>query len=182
MRDITHDPFFIRLGERMRGPQGLAVGTVRRIIISNVVCYNSASRTASLIIGVPGHNIEHLNIHDVYIEHQGGGTADMTGVQVPEQETGYPDPGRFGATPSNGFFIRHVKGLAMSNVEIVPQKQDLRPAFQVTDVQGADFFRIKTPHAEDVPMFVLDNVSDFNVGHARPVADTQLEHVDHKTL
>ena len=182
MRDIVHDPFFIRLGERMRGPQGRAVGTLQRVIISNVVCYNSASRTASLIIGVPGHEIEHLNIHDVYIENQGGGTAEMTSTEVPEQETGYPDPGRFGTTPANGFFIRHVKDLQMSNIEIAPQKQDLRPAFELVDVQGADFFRIKTPQVENVPMFVLNNVSDFSVARARPVPDTELDHVDHKVL
>ena len=182
MRDIVHDPFFIRLGERMRGPEGRAVGTVQRIIISNVICYNSASRTASLVVGVPGHSIEHVNIHDVYIEHQGGGTAEMAHAQVSEQEKAYPDPGRFGTTPANGFFIRHVKDLDMSNIEIVPQKQDMRPTFVLDDVQGADFFRIRTPHVENVPMFVLDNVSDFSVAHARPVADTQLDHVDHKSL
>jgi polygalacturonase len=182
MRDLTHDPFFIRLGERMRGPQGRPVGTLTRVNIGNVVCYNSASRTCSLISGVPGHAIDHLNIHDVYVEHQGGGTTEMANNQVPEQENGYPDPGRFGATPANGFFIRHVKDLQMSGIEIVPQKQDLRPSFQLVDVQGVDFFRIKTPHIENVPMFVLDNVSDFSVARARPVPDTQLDHVDHRTL
>ncbi len=182
MRDIVHDPFFIRLGERMRGPEGRPVGTVQRIIISNVVCYNSASRTCSLIVGVPGHDIEHLDIHDVYIEHQGGGTAEMASTQVPEEEKQYPDPGRFGVTPANGFFIRHVKDLAMSNIEIVAQKPDLRPAFALVDVQGADFFRIKPPQAENVPTFVLDNVSDFSVARARGVPDTQLQHVDHKTI
>jgi hypothetical protein len=70
----------------------------------------------------------------------------------------------------------------MSNIEIAPQKQDLRPAFVLNDVQGADFFRIKTPHVENVPMFVLDDVSEFSVARARPVPDTQLDRVDHKTL
>ncbi|HZS55588.1 MAG TPA: glycosyl hydrolase family 28-related protein [Bryobacteraceae bacterium] len=181
MRDLTHNPFFIRLGERMRGPQGRSVGTMTRVNIGNVVCYNSASRTCSLISGVPGHAIEHLNIHDIYVEHQGGGTAEMTHNQVPEQENGYPDPGRFGVTPAHGFYIRHVKDIRMSNIEIVPQKQDLRPAFQLVDVQGGDFFRIETPRVEGVPTFVLDEVSNFSVARSG-VPDRHVDHVDHLTL
>src|SRR5215467_6655294 len=43
MRDITNSPIFIRLGNRMRGPEGVPVGALRRVIISNVMCSNSAS-------------------------------------------------------------------------------------------------------------------------------------------
>src|ERR1035438_6130671 len=37
MRDITDVPFFIRLGRRMRGPDGVPVGEIRRVNISNIV-------------------------------------------------------------------------------------------------------------------------------------------------
>src|SRR5580692_10905027 len=42
MRDCTNTPLFLRLGSRMRGPAGVPVGTLKRVIISNVVSYNSA--------------------------------------------------------------------------------------------------------------------------------------------
>ena len=63
----------------MRGPAGTPVGTLKRIIISNVVSYNSASRFGGvgLISGIPGHPIEDVKIHDLYMEHQGGGTKEM---------------------------------------------------------------------------------------------------------
>ena len=36
MRDIVSAPIFIRLGARMRGPAGIPVGALRRVLISNV--------------------------------------------------------------------------------------------------------------------------------------------------
>ena len=41
MRDVVNDPIFIRLGARMRGPADTPVGEIRRVIISNIVSYNS---------------------------------------------------------------------------------------------------------------------------------------------
>ena len=55
MRDIVDVPFFLRLGSRMRGPEGTPVGELRRVLISNVVVSNCASRQATLITGIPGH-------------------------------------------------------------------------------------------------------------------------------
>ncbi len=183
MRDIVSAPLFVRLGNRMRGPEGRPVGTLQRVIIGNIVCYNAGSRISSILSGVAERPIQDLKIHDVYIQHQGGGTKQDAAIQPPEEERQrYPDPGRFGPMPSHGFFIRHVKNIEISNIEISPAKEDLRPAFVLDDVQGADFFHIKTPHVADVPMFALNNVTDFSVGRAKPIPDTLLEHVDHKTL
>lgn len=65
--------------------------------------------------------------------------------------------------PAYGFFIRHVKGIEMSDVEVSYMKEDLRPAFVLNDVKGADFYRIKAQHAPDVPTFALMNVENFSV-------------------
>ena len=54
MRDIITAPFFLRLGRRMRGPEGVPVGVLRRVVISNVVCSNSASRRPRLSAASPG--------------------------------------------------------------------------------------------------------------------------------
>src|SRR5205085_8461163 len=111
MRDIVDGPIFIRLGDRMRGPEGVPVGALRRVIISNVVCSNAASNISSLFSGLPGHPIEDLKLSTIFIEHSGGGTAAQAALQPPEEERErYPEPRRFGDTPSHGFFIRHVNG------------------------------------------------------------------------
>src|SRR5437868_1604793 len=55
MREIYESPIFIRLGSRMRGPSGVPVGAIRRVLISNVVCSNVTSPISSIITGIPGH-------------------------------------------------------------------------------------------------------------------------------
>ncbi|MCX6334223.1 MAG: glycosyl hydrolase family 28-related protein, partial [Bacteroidia bacterium] len=41
MRDCMAAPFFIRIGARLRGPEGTVVGKARRINISNVIAYSA---------------------------------------------------------------------------------------------------------------------------------------------
>src|SRR5204863_2756595 len=65
MRDIANCPIFLRLGSRMRGPAGPAVGQLRRVIISNVVVYNAEPKYASIISGIPGHDIEDVTLNNI---------------------------------------------------------------------------------------------------------------------
>jgi polygalacturonase len=248
MRDIMSAPIFMRLGRRMRGPEGTPVGTLRRVIISNLVCSNSVSGLGSIISGIPGHYIEDVKISNVQVLHQGGGTKEDAAFQPPEIEEMYPETtmfvvrpgpgrgpfanlsnwteypprqgtgrgpggapvlegqGRGGAgrggvppqeqgrgavagpppnlrnMPSHGFYVRHVKGIQFDNIEVKAEKEDQRPVFMLEDVQGADFFRIKTSHTAGVPVFALHNVSDFDVHMCAGVPDAQLAKVEQKTL
>ncbi len=176
MRDIISAPIFMRLGSRMRGPAGVPVGALRRVIISNVVVSNCASYLGSVISGIPGHPIENIKISDVYVQHQGGGTREQAARVPPESENGYPEPGMFGAMPSHGFFIRHAKGVELSNIEIASVKEEARPLIVMNDVENVDLFRIKTPKVEGVPAAVLDNVRNFRVSGSEPLLrDAQLE-------
>jgi hypothetical protein len=89
----------------------------------------------------------------------------------------------FGNTlPSHGFFIRHAKNIHMSNVEIACAKDDLRPAFVLQEVKGADFFRVRTPRVADTPTFALKKIADFSVSQSRPVPDAQIESMEEKKL
>jgi hypothetical protein len=255
MRDIISAPIFLRLGNRMRGPENTPVGTLKRVIISNLVCSNCVSGLGSIISGIPGHAIEDVKISNIQILHQGGGTKEDAAYQPPEYEETYPEPtmfiagprpsgrgpdgkwraegprrgfegqpgpggpgapgGRGGAPqpgaapaapgapagaaaaapaqprpprgpmhhmPSHGFYVRHVKGIQFDNIEIRAEKDDLRPAFVLEDVDGADFFRIKTPQTAGVPEFALHKVKDFAVHMCDGVPDTQLKTVDTQTL
>ena len=60
MRDISETPIFVRLGRRMRGPAGVPIGHARRIVFSNIVSYNSGSKYAVIVSGVPDHPITDL--------------------------------------------------------------------------------------------------------------------------
>lgn len=182
MRDIANLPIFMRLGSRMRGPQGTPVGKLRRVNISNLVVSGTAGRYASIISGIPGHDIEDLKLNDIYILSQGGGTRRDTSVAPPEREQGYPEPTMFGTLPCYGFYIRHVRGLEMGNIKVEYANEDFRSAFVLEDVKGADFVHVKAQHAPGVPVFALKNVSDFNTYLSRPLPDTHLETAEQKTL
>jgi polygalacturonase len=242
MRDIMSAPIFMRLGRRMRAPDGMPIGTLKRVIIDNLVCSNSVSGLGSVISGIPGHDIEDVKISNVQIQHQGGGIREDAAYQPPEYEDTYPEPDMFtapprpgrngrgangefvpegqgrggagrGATPaqpgagrgagpaqagagrgaapapqerhkmpSHGFYVRHVKGIQFDNVAIQTIKEDRRPAFVLQDVQDADFFRIRTPHVADTPVFAMHNVADVSVHMCSGVKDTQIEKAEQKTL
>jgi polygalacturonase len=182
MRDLAAPPFFIRLGARLRGPkESTKVGTLRRILVSNLACFNAPQRQGSIITGIPGHAIEDVKFSNIYIETAGGGTADDAKAQPTEQEDNYPDPGRFGVIPATGFFLRHVRNLEMSHVEIANTIPDARPAFYLNDVNRADFFAISAPRGAE-GAFALHGVRDLRIGWSRAAADTNLSSIDDKVL
>jgi polygalacturonase len=182
MRDLYSGPLFLRLGSRLRGPrESTQVGTIKRILISNIECYNATGRQASILTGIPGHAIQDVKLSNIYFESAGGGTADDAKAQPTEQEDSYPDPGRFGVTPSSGFFLRHIRNLEMSHVEIANAAPDARPAFYLHDVKRADFFAITAPRAAD-GAFSLHQVKDLRIAWSRAAADTTLATVDNKSL
>jgi polygalacturonase len=175
MRDIVNAPIFLRLGSRMRGPQGTPVGALRRVILSNILVYNADPRYGSIISGIPGHDIEDVTLSNIRILYQGGGTKEQAALEPPERENDYPEPRMFGEIPAYGFFIRHVKGIELSNVEISCLKEDLRPAFVIWEVKGADFQHVNAQHAPDLPTFVLKNIEDFSIHQCKGLADMRLE-------
>ncbi len=182
MRDVTTSPLFIRLGSRMRGPKDTPIGAVRRINISNVVVSDAEAKFASLIVGLPGHPIEDVRLSNIRIVYRGGGTKEDAAVEVPERENNYPEPSMFGAIPAYGFFVRHVKGLEMHDIEVSFAKDDLRPAFALDNVKGVDLRGLKAQRVADVPMFILKNVEDFSVQQSKGIPDTRLDRVVEKKI
>jgi polygalacturonase len=180
MRDVTTAPIFLRLGRRMRGPEGAPVARFRRIQISDVVVSDADPRFASIIAGLPGHPVEDVRLSDIRILYRGGGTRAQAALEPPERETNYPEPSMFGEIPAYGFFIRHARGVELSNVEVGFMTEDLRPAFHLEDVRGATFLGVAAQKAADVPTFVLKMVEDFSVRNSRPVPDTRVERAESK--
>jgi polygalacturonase len=173
MRDLRSCPFFLRLGTRMRGPKDATVGTMKRILISNITSYGAA-QLPSIISGVPNHAIEDLKLSDIYLHQIGGAPAEMAALQPPEKESAYPDPEMFGPLPATGFFLRHIRNLELSNIEIATQNADSRPAFHLNDVHDSDFFRINAPQNQS-PIFHLQSVTNFRVFASRQLPDTTID-------
>ena len=178
MRDISNSPIFLRLGSRLRGPkEATKVGALRRVIISDVVVYNADPKYASIISGIPGHMIEDVRLSNIRVYAQGGGTKEQAALDPAEREAIYPEPTMFGELPAYGFFIRHVKGLQMRDVELSYLKPDMRPPFWLNDVNGISFVNLRVQRESEVPSFVFRNVSDFSILQSWPLPDQRLERV-----
>jgi polygalacturonase len=197
MRHIWTSPLFLRLGARMRGPPGTPVGSFRRVTISNVVVSDADSRYASSITGIPGHRIEDVRLNHIRIQYRGGITPAQVAAQPPEmvrtrppvdsgppadpylaaeQTTVYPEPSMFGLLPASAFYIRHVSGLRMDDVQVSFVQDDTRPPFILGDVWDAEFHSVEAPKVQRVPTFVLLDVDEFRAIHSRPVADRIIRH------
>jgi polygalacturonase len=184
MRDVFEAPIFIRLAARMRGPAGVPVGTIRRVILSNFTCVSAegSPRISSIVAGVPGHSIEDLKISDMIFVYPGGGTKSDAERAIPEKEKDYPEPNMFGVTPSHGFFMRHVKGLEVHAIKIERASADARPAVVLEDAENVEFGRIKAATDAGVPTFVLRDVKGFSLYRSKPVPDTELTAAEKKEI
>jgi hypothetical protein len=148
--------------------------------ISNVVVYGADPRYASIISGIPGHEVEDIKLSDIRILAKGGLSLDEAAKQpaamvnsfffrpngvppreamdVPEREDQYPEPSMFGILPAWAFFIRHAKGIELDGLDLSTMQPDKRPAFVLMDTQ------------------------DFTIRNSKPTADTHLDATTPKTL
>ncbi len=82
---------------------------------------------------------------------------------VPEVETGYPEPSSFGILPASAMYIRHVKNFKISDVVMGFMEEDTRPAIVLKDVDGIEFRNIDIDKSEQAELFVLDEVKNMAV-------------------
>lgn len=188
MRDVTDTPFFIRLNARMRGPEGVPVGTCRRITISNLNVYDVGGRPkspelgAGMVMGIPGHYIEDLTLSNIRIYCRGGASKAAIEKEVPQNIDMYPDPYRWHSMPAYGIYFRYVKGLRVNNVVLRYMNRDERPAFILDDVHDASFSHIDAQKGDDAPQFILKNVSKISIHEVNGVDDVKLDIVVKREL
>jgi polygalacturonase len=182
MRNLSSSPIFMRLGARLRGPkESTKAGTMRRILISNLTCYHAPQKLSSILSGIPGFAIEDVKLSNIYIETAGGAPPEYAQLQPAEFESKYPEPSMFGPMPATGFFLRHIRNIEMSHVEIASSQPDTRPAFYLQSVERADFFAITAPYGPN-GAFALRDVKNLRIGWSRAAADTTLDNVENKNI
>jgi len=176
MRDVTNSPFFLRLAARMRGPQGVPIGKFRRIMISDVIAYNADAHFSTIISGIPNNDIEDLQFNNIRIYYRQI-DSPLTVIQtvVPEHEKTYPEPQKMGVMPSYGFFIRHVKNIAMNNVEVSYMGKETRPAFVIDDVKGIELRNVKCQPVASAPLYRLKNSRNVLVRDGKGIKDKTSE-------
>jgi polygalacturonase len=171
MRDLTTSPLFIRLGRRMRAPEGTPVGAIRRVNISNVTVSQANAPYASIVAGLPEAPVEDVRISNLTVVHGGGGRAADLQRQIPEHPDHYPEPSMFGVTPAYGLYVRHARNLSVHHADLRTAAREGRPPVVLHDVDGAGFEHVRFAHDAAAPTFVLQDVRGLAVQDARGMRD-----------
>jgi polygalacturonase len=163
MMETAHYPIYITLGARNRGPAVKGPGTLRNILISNVIATGIDSMSGIQITGIPGANIEGVRLENIRLVFKGGGTAENAARVFPELNRGYPEPNKLGITPAYGLFARHVRNLELANVRLSFESQDLRPPLVCMDVDGLEIDNLKAQAAPGVTPARFESVQALTV-------------------
>lgn len=205
MRDVSNSPIFIRLGSRMRAPEGTPPGSIRRVIVSNLTASDADARYASIISGIPGNDVEDITLENIRLQYRGGLTLEQAADQpadlvntfffrssggvpkrqpyeVPEREKEYPEPSMFGLLPAYGLYIRHAKGVDVRNLSVSYSKEDSRPAFVVENAQDVRFDDVKWQKPNGAPSFVMRKVENVTGTNCPPVPDFKIESLADRVL
>jgi polygalacturonase len=201
MEYIANPPIFVRLGGRMRGPEGIPLGVLRRININNVVAAYASSRAASIISGIPGHPVEDISLSNIRILYNGGdgtggvsrggraggrGTgqpsAGLDPFGVPELEDNYPEPTMFGTLPAYGLYVRHVRGLSANHIDLSLANNDTRPPVMIYDAAEVQLGHVRVEAAANVPVVRLNQVSDFSTEKCLGLKDMHRDKIDKENL
>jgi len=132
-------PIFLRLSNRgwpvRKDMPRAGVGSFRNVVLSNIVATH-AWKVGCSISGIAGHPIENVQLSNIQITFDGGGTRSESHVAVREMEESYPECTKFGVLPAYVFFCRHVAGLKLCDVRLRTATPDRRHAVICEDVKG----------------------------------------------
>ena len=161
MTDICNSPIYIRLGDRMRAPDGFHPSRTDRIRIRRVRVTDADSRYACLIAGVEGNPVRGVRIEDLSVQFRGGLTLDdvreqrganpfffggadgQPRINRHESHSGYPEPSAHGIQPAWGFSISHAEGVRLRRITLSCLRPDERPWLHQEDVKGLRMRKVK---------------------------------------
>jgi len=189
----------------MRAPEGTPIGAIRRVTISNVVASGADPRYASIISGIPGHDVEDVALSNIRLLYRGGLTLDQVAKQpadlvnsfffrssggvpprepfdTPEREKEYPEPSMFGIVPAYGLLLRHARGIELSGIQVGFIEEDRRPAFVLDEVKDVAFDRVNAQKVPGVPSFVMKNVENVDVHRSSHISDTHVDRAERKEM
>jgi polygalacturonase len=146
MEEVTTAPLFLRLGARLRGPDGTKVGAIRDIGIHGMTATGIDPRFAAILAGLPGHPIEDVRLSDIDLRFPDA-LAGPPPQTPPELADAYPEPSMFGPTPAWGLWARHVRALSAARLSLRRTGTDLRPPLLLDDAADARIaFDVDAPH------------------------------------
>lgn len=136
MQEVTTAPIFLRLGARLRGPEGTRIGALRRVEISQIRAEGIHHEFPTVIAGLPGHPVEQVVLRDIDLGFDGGGTAQDAARQPPQVPSAYPEPSMFGVLPAWALWMRDVQHVTIERFTARHAGNEARPPVIVQDAQG----------------------------------------------
>ncbi|MFT4091152.1 MAG: glycosyl hydrolase family 28-related protein [Asticcacaulis sp.] len=133
LSEITTAPIFLRVGARLRGPEGTTIGGIRRVSIRNLTAKDILPDYCALIMGQPESPIEDVMLENVSLTYRGGIGSDQIAPFSDDLPRAYPEPSMFGVTPAWGLWARHTKGLKLTGLELSVISADTREKIIVPD-------------------------------------------------
>ncbi|HVJ02909.1 MAG TPA: glycosyl hydrolase family 28-related protein [Sphingomonas sp.] len=147
MDEVTTAPLFLRLGARLRGPEGTQGGAMRNVEVRGLTARGIDPRFSAILAGLPDHAIECVQLRDIDLAFDGGFVEPVPAAPA-ELADAYPEPSMFGPTPAWGFWARHVIGLEVKGLRLKRASGDPRPPVLLDDTrvaraEGADYWPAK---------------------------------------
>ncbi len=127
MREITTAPIFLRVGARLRAPDGATPGAIRRVVLRDIVAEDIHGDYCALLMGLPDYPIDDVMLERISLGYHGGGTEEDAARVPDDLPDAYPEPSMFGRTPAYGLWTRHVRGLTIRDLTIRTASPDARP-------------------------------------------------------
>lgn len=155
----TRAPIFIHMGNRrpMREHHGL-----RNVRIDDVQA--SEALLASSITGLPGTYAHDISLSNLRVSTVLSCRPDWVGRAVPEKPTQYPEAWMFGMLPASGLYVRHVRNLRLSHVEMAAAAGEERPTIICDDVIGATIAELSsTPVVGKKPVVELSDCRQIQI-------------------
>ena len=144
-------------------PQKMApMKAMKNFIFSNIMADSSMcdQNSAIVITGMPNHPIENIRMNNIQLLTGGGGTKDEGARRTLPEYTletlagWWPEYSLLkGPVPCHGMYARHIKGLTVDGLKVVPTKADARPAIVCDDVSDLELSSLNlqgNPEAESV--------------------------------
>jgi polygalacturonase len=165
-------PIFVRLGNRGRDMPTPVPGSLKNVVISNIVARNAFE--ACTIAGISGHPIENITLENIRVVYKGAGKGADTTITVPEVEAKYPNSNMFGPLPAYGLFCRHAKDVQLSRFAASCVAPDQRHGIYCEDVAGLVLDTLEATQAEGAASVVrFHNVRDATIRGCMPKKGTR---------
>jgi len=152
-------PFIITLTDRKRGPEGTPVGSIKNVIIDNLIAtgpyqdmslirytatlppdtdyHHEPKIIASSVTGLEESLLENISLSNIYLTVPGGCDKKTEEIEIPDRPM--PTPAAFSYSyllPAYGIYFKHVKNLKLRNINIGALEADKRNNMVFDFVEG----------------------------------------------